>query len=172
MAYPPNVRAAETLVREIFPRVASRKPGLRILIAGANPTAAVRRLASDAVEVSGWVDDVADRYSGSRIFVAPMELGTGMQNKLLQAMAMGLPCVTTPLAAEALGLDEGVMRVGSSPEHLAQCVVDLLDQPEMGQRMGRKGREIVVSRFQWGSTSEALEEALAQAATAGRRDRI
>ncbi len=170
MAYPPNVRAAETLVRDILPRIKSRRPGTRVLIAGANPTSAVRRLASGAVEVSGWVDDVVDCYSGSRIFVAPMELGTGMQNKLLQAMAMGLPCVTTPLAAEALGLCEGVMRVGSSPEHLAQCVVDLLERPEVGQKLGRKAREMVVSQYRWEATTQALEGALDQAVATGRRD--
>ncbi len=170
MAYPPNVRAAETLVQEILPRIKCRLPDTRVLIAGANPTAAVRRLASDAVEVSGWVDDVVDCYSGSRVFVAPMELGTGMQNKLLQAMAMGLPCVTTPLAAEALSLCEGVMRVGSGTEHLAQCVVDLLERPEVGQRLGKKGREMVVSQFQWESTAQALEGALQQAVATGSRD--
>ncbi len=170
MAYPPNVRAAQTLVQDILPRIRTHRPGIRVLIAGANPTTAVQRLASDAVEVSGWVDDVVDCYARSRIFVAPMEWGTGMQNKLLQAMAMELPCVTTPLAAEALGLSAGVMRVGSGPGNLAQCVVDLLDQPEMGQSLGRKGREIVVSQFQWESTAQALEEALQQAVATGRRD--
>ncbi|RLE23752.1 MAG: hypothetical protein DRJ65_11215 [Acidobacteria bacterium] len=170
MAYPPNVRAAQTLVQDILPRIRAHRPGIRVLIAGANPTVAVRRLASDAVEVSGWVDDVVDCYAKSRVFVAPMEWGTGMQNKLLQAMAMELPCVTTPLASEALGHSAGVMRVGSDPEDLAQCVVALLDQPEVGQSLGRKGREIVVSQFQWESTAQALEGALQQAVVMGRPD--
>lgn len=163
MAYPPNVRAARTLVRDILPRVRNRRPDVRVLIAGANPAASVRRLASDAVEVSGWVDDVVDCYAQSRVFVAPMELGTGMQNKLLQAMAMGLPCVTTPLAVSALGLRDGVMRVGSDSESLATCVVDLFERPDEAERLGKQGRKIVLADFQWESTMEALESVLNQA---------
>lgn len=167
MAYPPNVRAATRLVNEILPRIRSRRPDARALIAGANPVAAVRRLAGHGVEVSGWVDDVVRCYSQSRIFVAPMEIGTGMQNKLLQAMAMGLPCVTTPLAAEALDLLEGVLQVHSDSEHLARCITDLLDQPEVCRRLGREGRQTVVSNYQWESTAPALERALAAAVERG-----
>ena len=95
-----------------------------------------------------------------------MELGTGMQNKLLQAMAMGLPCVTTPLAVDALGLPEGVMKVGTNSESLARCVVGLFDQPEEADRLGRLGREIVLSDFQWESTGDTLESVLKQAVAA------
>ncbi len=168
MAYPPNVRAVQTLVQDILPIIKNRRPGVRVLIAGANPTSAVRRLASESVEVSGWVDDVAGCYSRSRVFLAPMELGTGMQNKLLQAMAMEVPCVTTPLAAEALGSCRDVLRVGASSEQLAQCVVDLLERPEESRRLGREGREMVVSRYRWESTSDVLDDALNQAVAAGR----
>lgn len=163
MAYPPNVRAAATLVSEILPRIRTRRPETRVLIAGANPSAAVQRLAGDGVEVSGWVDDVAQCYAQSRLFVAPMEIGTGMQNKLLQAMAMGLPCVTTPLAAEALDRCAGVMQVYSDPEQMALGAADLLERPDECQRLGREGREIVVSHSQWESTAPALEAALTAA---------
>jgi glycosyltransferase involved in cell wall biosynthesis len=169
MAYPPNVRAAHTLVRDIFPKIRHHRPSVRLLIAGANPTASVRRLASDGVEISGWVEDITECYAKSRIFVAPMELGTGMQNKLLQAMAMGLPCVTTPLAAEALALPEGVMRI-LDLETMDRAVIELLDRPEEAERLGREGHEVVVERFRWESTTNALEMALSRAVDRGRFD--
>jgi glycosyltransferase involved in cell wall biosynthesis len=61
------------------------------------------RLASKRVKISGWVEDMRESYARSRIFIAPMQIGTGLQNKLLEAMAMQLPCITSPLANAPLG---------------------------------------------------------------------
>ena len=99
MAYAPNVDAARFLVQEVMPLVWQRFPEVRLLLAGANPKPAVRALASERVSVSGTLADIRDAYASSRLFVAPMRIGSGLQNKLLEAMSMSLPCVTTTLAA-------------------------------------------------------------------------
>jgi glycosyltransferase involved in cell wall biosynthesis len=102
MGYPPNIDAALFLSEEIVPLVLKEIPSARLLIAGATPHPRVRSLQSERITVSGWVPDIRESYASSRIFIAPMRIGTGLQNKLLEAMAMGIPCVTSPLANNAL----------------------------------------------------------------------
>jgi len=102
MNYPPNVDAARFLIKEIMPLVWAERPETKVLIAGANPHSKVKQLKGKNVTISGWVDDIRDCYNVSRVFVAPMRLGTGLQNKLLEAMALKIPAVTTPLANAAL----------------------------------------------------------------------
>ena len=102
MGYPPNINSAEFLVNEILPRVLLKKPDIRLLIAGANPHLRVMVLKSENVDVSGWVPDMRECYAIARIFIAPMQIGTGLQNKILEAMAMKIPCITSPLAFQAL----------------------------------------------------------------------
>jgi glycosyltransferase involved in cell wall biosynthesis len=101
MNYPPNIAAAIFLIEEILPKLVSEFPKITLLIAGANPSSEVLNLASDRVTVSGWMNDIRQAYCESRIFVAPMFIGAGMQNKILEAMSSELPVITTSLAAEA-----------------------------------------------------------------------
>jgi len=107
MAYPPNIDAAEFLVKDIMPLVWKKIPNAKVLLAGASPHVRVSSLASEKVKVSGWMDDIREAYSSGKIFIAPMRIGTGLQNKLLEAMAMQIPCITTPLANDALQAEEG-----------------------------------------------------------------
>lgn len=163
MAYPPNVLAAESLVRDVLPRLRARRP-VSLLIAGTTPSARVRRLAGEGVTVTGWVDDIAACYARARVFVAPLPVGTGLQNKLLQALASALPCVTTPAARDALGLGEGEMAVGHDEPHLAEVVLELLGDGERARALGRRGREAALTRFRWSDAAAALERVLLRAA--------
>ena len=89
MSYAPNVNAVDYLANEILPLVWKTLPGTTLYIAGATPDPKVKKAASDRVIVSGWLDDIRDAYAQSRVFIAPMRIGTGLQNKLLEAMSMG-----------------------------------------------------------------------------------
>ncbi|MDR0207105.1 MAG: glycosyltransferase [Bacteroidales bacterium] len=100
MAYSPNVDAALFLGKVIFPTLLQKFPKLKLCICGTSPAPSVKALESDNITVTGWVDNISAYYAKSKIFVAPMKLGTGLQNKLLEAMAMKLPCVTSPLAGK------------------------------------------------------------------------
>ena len=159
MSYPPNVEGAQRLINEIMPLVRRRHPGASVLLAGASPSAAVRALASDSVTVSGWVDDMRTAYSQSSVFVAPMQSGSGMQNKLLEAMCMALPCVTTPLAAMPIGASHGEhWLIGNSNEELAESIVKLLDDSVTSCKLGMAARLFVKERFDWEKTVQLLEE--------------
>lgn len=156
MSYSPNIMAAKILAREILPRVQKMRPGCRLLIAGTTPTRAVRRLGNDSVTVTGWIDDIAGCYARSRIFVAPMMAATGIQNKLLQAMAAGVPCVTTEMANQALGAESNEAILASTPAEFADVIDDLLGDPEAARELGRKGRELVLRSFQWRPATRPL----------------
>ncbi len=156
MSYSPNVTAAKILAREILPRVQRVRPGCNLLIAGTTPTRAVLRLRSRSVTVTGWVDDIAGCYARSRVFVAPMMAATGIQNKLLQAMAAGLPCVTTSIANQALGASPDEVVLARTPSEFADAVDSLLNNPEAARELGRRGRELVLRSFQWRQATRPL----------------
>ena len=163
MGYHPNVDAAEFLAEEILPLVRQQVPQARLLIAGTTPAARVLALASDAVTVSGWLPDIRDAYAGARVFVAPMRVGTGLQNKLLEAMAMCLPCVTTPLANNALqGVPNQQILVGASAAELAGHIITLLTQTERAEELASSGHEFVRQRYTWAGATANLEALFGQ----------
>jgi len=157
MDYPPNVESVVYLVRDVMPLVWRTLPGARLIISGANPCSTVRRLASERVKVSGWVDDIRDNYARSRLMVAPMQISIGLQNKLLEAMAMGLPCVTSSLANNALGARPGEqIRIADSPQEYADHIVELLTDDVKSRNLGSKGRAYVLENFSWPKTTALL----------------
>lgn len=159
MAYPPNINGAIYLVRRVMPIVWRDYPEARVVLAGANPSLAVRGLQSGNVMVTGWVDDMRDFYNRSKIFVAPMQIGTGMQNKVLEAMAMRLPCITSPLANDALNAPEGeAVLVGSDPQNFAKQIVSLLREPALRNHLAENGYRFVRSRYRWSKVCERLLE--------------
>lgn len=161
MAYPPNVNAAEFLAEEIMPLVWKVLPQTMILIAGATPDKKVRNLASDRIHVSGWLDDIRMAYAESRVFIAPMRIGTGLQNKLLEAMSMKLPCVTTVLANDALkGLNGEELLVGENATELADFIIQLLKNEGKANLIAQNGYDFVHRHFDWASSIRELEQSL------------
>lgn len=159
MSYPPNVNAAGFLAKEIFPLVQKKFPNLRLLITGASPCAKVLGLKQENIEVTGWVDDIRKYYAASRIFIAPMMIGTGLQNKLLEAMAMKIPCVTSALANRALCAEVGrEIMVGESAEEFAEIIIKLLTHQPEADALAENGYRFVLDNFNWKSATARLEE--------------
>lgn len=159
MHYPPNVDAACFLVKEILPLVRRIHPEVTVLLAGANPHTKVLALRSGNVSVSGWVDDIRNSYASARLFIAPMQIGTGLQNKLLEAMSMGLPCITSPLANSALGATEGTeILVGYSLDEYAAHIIHLLGDAEYAQIIASQGRQYVLRTYDWQKTTQTLHK--------------
>jgi glycosyltransferase involved in cell wall biosynthesis len=150
MSYPPNVDAAQFLINEILPLVKKRISDVKIQIAGANPSIMVRQLNSSNVTVTGWVDDLRNCYANSRVFVAPMRIGTGLQNKLLEAMAMGIPCVSTVLCNSALHAksDEEIL-LGNTADEIADCIVKLLLYSKLREDISNNALAFVKNNFNW-----------------------
>ena len=161
MAYHPNVDAVVFLAAEIMPLVRQHCPTARLLVAGTTPTARVLALASAHVIVSGWLPDIRDAYASARVFVAPMRVGTGLQNKLLEAMAMQLPSVTTTLANNALrGQSNRDLLVADSAQNLATAIVNLLTDEDFADQTARQGQAFVAAHYNWAGTTAALQELL------------
>lgn len=161
MAYPPNVNAVEYLAEEILPLVWKSLPDVKMFIAGATPDSKVRRVASDKIIVSGWIDDIRDAYSQSRVFIAPMRIGTGLQNKILEAMSMKIPSITTSLASNPIGATEDVdIMVGNNAAELASHIVLLLKDKEKAASLAQNGYDFVHRVYEWSSVTSILEEAM------------
>ena len=162
MSYPPNVNAVEYLANAILPIVWKTRPETTLYIAGATPDPKVKKAASDRIIVSGWLDDIRDAYAQSRIFIAPMRIGTGLQNKLLEAMSMRLPAITSPLANASLGAqaNEEIM-VGNHAEEMAQHIITLLTDKEKAERLAQAGYDFTNRVYDWGNATEILENAMA-----------
>ncbi|MBU0488167.1 MAG: glycosyltransferase [Bacteroidetes bacterium] len=161
MAYPPNILAAVLLVREIMPLVWQKRPETHLVIVGTSPVAKVKALAGDKVRVTGWVDNIRDYYARSRVFVAPMQIGAGQQNKLLEAMAMGVPCVTSVLANNAMGATDGIeVLLGDSPRVFSEKILQLLRSEPLCKEVGESGRRFVKTNYTWESSVGLLEKNL------------
>ncbi|MBI3134319.1 MAG: glycosyltransferase [Bacteroidetes bacterium] len=155
--YAPNIEGAEFLANEIVP--ALKKLGLepKILISGANPHARILSLASSQIEVRGWVKDIRESYCSGRIFIAPLFIGTGLQNKLLEAMALGLPCITTGLVNNALGAAENeVLLLAENATEFAKKTALLLASKSESERISAAGKHYVTTTFSWKKSVEKL----------------
>jgi len=159
MGYPPNIDAARFTAEEIFPLVLKKFPEATLLIAGATPHSKVQALQSNHITVSGWVPDIRDSYASSRIFIAPMRIGTGLQNKLLEAMAMELPCITSELANQALGAKENEeILVGTTAEEYADHIIHLLHNESFAHSLAENGHAFVKKIFSWENSTSELEK--------------
>ena len=170
MSYPPNVNAVEYLANEILPIVWKTRPETTLYIAGATPDPKVKKAASDKIIVSGWLDDIRDAYAQSRVFIAPMRIGTGLQNKLLEAMSMRLPAITSPLANASLGAkpDEEIL-IGNNAQEMAQNIITLLTDTEKAEQIAQAGFDFTNRVYDWGKATERLEEAMVAAVGVSHR---
>ena len=160
MSYAPNVDAACWLVKDIMPLVWPHIPNATVLLAGADPKPAVRALAGSKVIVSGRLDDIRTAYASATVLVAPMRIGSGMQNKLLEAMSMGLPCVTTSLAATPLGTTPSEhLLIGDTAQEIADQIVRLGDN-ELRDTIAAAGHRFVQEHHSWPAAVEPLEKLL------------
>lgn len=160
MNYPPNIECAVYLVEQIYPLLLPDFPELKIMLSGASPNQRVLDLAQPGkIEVTGWVDDIRTSYAQGKLFVAPLFIGTGLQNKLLEAMAMGLPAITTPLANNALkAIHQDSIFIASSPSEFASAIADLLQNTDQYQKLSINGKNFVNQHFNWQHAVAKLED--------------
>lgn len=157
MNYPPNIQSAEYLATEIMPLVRKKLPDAKLLISGATPSPRVTKLENEYVTVTGWVDDIRESYWRSKVFVAPMQLGTGLQNKLLEAMAMKIPCVTSQLANNALqATPEKEVFIGSNTEDYVDKILLLLKNKEISIEVSNNAYSFVKQNFSWKNNTKKL----------------
>ncbi len=157
MDYRPNIEAVGWFAEHILPLVRQRHPQARFAIVGRAPTEAVQALARpDEVIVTGEVADVRPWLTAASVVVAPLKLARGVQNKVLEAMAMARPLVASSAAAE--GIDHGgTIRVGEDAAMIADQICALLYDPAAAATLGQSARRRVIDRYSWAARLSALD---------------
>lgn len=159
MDYWANVDAVRWFAEAVWPAVHSRLPGARFVIVGARPTAAVLQLARlPGVEVTGSVPDVRPYLAHASIVVAPLRIARGVQNKVLEAMAMGRALVCTQAAMDGIRPCPGAAQVCDEAGAFAESVIGLLQSPGEREAMGKKGKSCVASYYQWQTNLSRLDQ--------------
>jgi glycosyltransferase involved in cell wall biosynthesis len=162
--HPPNLEAAKSLVRDIFPRVRSAVPGATLTIVGANPPADLEGTPSPGVRCTGAVPEVASYLARAAVVAVPLRLGGGMRVKVVEALAAGKAVVATPLAAEGLTVRDGVhLAFANSDREFADAIIALLNSPGARRRLaeGALGWARSRDRSEWTARYEALYRSLA-----------
>jgi glycosyltransferase involved in cell wall biosynthesis len=178
MSYHANVTAALYFVRQIWPRVRVRRPDARLRIVGSGPPAAITALARDpAVEVTGYLPDLRPALGRATLAVCPVTVKVGIQNKILEAMALGLPVVSSAAGARGLLAEPGRdLLVADRPADFAAAICRLLATPDLRASLGRAGRRYVERQHRWpaivGRLTALYAEAAATGPLAGPADRL
>jgi len=160
MSYRPNVDAVQHLVGAALPRIRREIPDVQLIIVGMDPTPAVRRLADgDRVVVTGRVEDVRPYFGSAAVAVAPLRVARGLQNKVLEAMAMRVPVVASPAAFEGISAVAGRdLLVAANAEEFSRAVVTLLRDSSARERYAAAGRTCVETNHNWSRLLERLED--------------
>lgn len=160
-AHPPNVDAVHYFCGDILPRVRRTKPGVKCMIVGSNPPEEIRALANEGLAVTGYVPEVTPYLHRSRVSVAPLRYGAGMKGKVGEAMAHGIPVVTTSVGAQGMGLaNRKDVMIADSPEAFAAAVVELLDDGALYGAIRRNAIQIIEDNFTPQLVGQAMSAAL------------
>jgi sugar transferase (PEP-CTERM/EpsH1 system associated) len=167
MDYWPNIDAVTWFAQGMLPGLRRQWPALRFHIVGRSPSAALRALAGDAVAVSGTVTDVRPYLQHAAVVVAPLRLARGIQNKILEAMAMGRPVVASSECVEAIGTAPGAELLwAADAEAFVREIDALLRSPTRAAAIGHAGRQRVLRDFSWSVHLSAFEQHLRAAPAA------
>jgi glycosyltransferase involved in cell wall biosynthesis len=146
-------------VRKILPLLKEKYPDIKVVLAGASPVLKVKMLASENVVVTGWVEDIKVYFQQSEIMVAPMFMGAGLQNKLLEAMASKIPCVTTSLANNALkAAPEKEILLAETAEQFSAQIDKLLQNHTYRSQIAENGYLFAKQHYDWEQTVNKLEK--------------
>lgn len=162
MDYEPNVDGVLWFVAECWPGIRAAVPDARLLVVGKRPTPAIRRLAGrDGIEVTGWVESTPPWFDRAAVAVAPLRLARGLQNKVLEAMSMGLPVVVTPQAGRGVGpVPADTLCVADDPDSISASVLRFLRDPELARATGGRAAAFVRDRFRWQNMFDRLDTVL------------
>jgi polysaccharide biosynthesis protein PslH len=159
--YRPNLDAARWLVEEVWPRVRSAAPAARLLIVGRGRAADRRRLERDGVATTGEVPSVAALLGRATVIVVPVRMGGGTRLKVVEALAMSRPIVSTTLGCEGIDVIDGEhLLIADTPDDVAMATVRLLTDERLGAQLGVRGRALAVERYTWDVAARGLLDTL------------
>ncbi|MFN0206708.1 MAG: TIGR03087 family PEP-CTERM/XrtA system glycosyltransferase [Planctomycetota bacterium] len=161
MNYRPNVDGCVRFATKILPLICTKYPNAKFRIVGAEPSKEIRALASDRIEVTGPVRETADHLRAAVVAVAPLRLGRGLQNKVLEAMACAVPIVASPNATAGVDARAGEhFLLANSDEEFAASVLKLLHSPDAAARIGAAARAQMEVRYRWERALQDYDSAI------------
>jgi sugar transferase (PEP-CTERM/EpsH1 system associated) len=167
MDYWPNIDAVEWFARDVLPALRQSRPALRFHIVGRSPSARVKALASDAVSVTGTVPDVRPYLQHAAVVVAPLRLARGIQNKVLEAMAMGRPVVASATCVQPIDARHGIdLLAAVESADFVREIEALLGDGQRAAAVGAAGRQRVLERYSWAAHLSGIEPHLQAEAAA------
>jgi glycosyltransferase involved in cell wall biosynthesis len=172
MSYYPNEHGITWFLDEIFPRILGAVPQTRIVVAGAHPSRLLRKRNSRHVTVTGYVEDVRPYFARAEIFVVPLRIGGGTRVKILEAMAMGRPVVSTTIGCEGLDVVHGEsLLIGDTPQEFANAVVRLLQDKSFRDLLASRAAALVRAQYSWEKIGPKLDDAVHAACAVNVRGR-
>lgn len=175
LSWPANADSVLWFYHEIYPPLKQQFPDLRFVIVGTNPPPTIRRLAADPlVEVTGWVEDVRPYLAHSTLLIVPMRVGSGMRVKILNALAMGLPVISTSVGCEGIAVTPGhTILIADEASTFRQRIADLLEDPRQQQALSKNGIALIREQYSWNAiyrrVQASVAEMFAQPADAGSK---
>lgn len=152
MSWPPNVDAILYFTNEIYPLVKQAVPNTNFVIAGSRPPGSIQALSSidRSITVTGYVPDVSSLAAQATAFIVPLRSGSGMRVKIINALAMGLPVVTTSIGCEGIdAVNERDLLIADDPPAFADAVIRLLNDTKLRSMLGESGRRLVEQKYSW-----------------------
>lgn len=147
LGYLPNKQAVDYIVKQLVPYL---NPGIKVLISGARPGPQISSLSNHRILVQGWMKDIRESYNQIKLFVAPLFHGIGQQNKILEAMSMGIPCITNSLVNNAIGAEDRLeVWIADTPAEFVDAIHTLLEDQVLYEKISMAGLRFVRARFSW-----------------------
>jgi polysaccharide biosynthesis protein PslH len=158
MAYAPNRDGVLFFCEHVLPRVRVTVPEARLTVVGGHPPAELsQRMPPGVVDVTGFVDSVVPYYRAAALVVVPLRAGSGVRGKILEAMALGRPVVSTAVGCEGLDVTHGEhLMIADDPGDFAACVARVLQEPALWQRLAENGRRYVEQAHTWDASAGSL----------------
>jgi glycosyltransferase involved in cell wall biosynthesis len=155
MDFAPNCQAAIWFIDKVLPLVLARRPDVRFVLAGANPTPDLLKRRSDAVQVLGFVDDISAEIAKSELYIAPLVSGGGFKNKVVEALLTATLVASTSIGVEFLPAEmRSKLLVADDPQGLAECIIGFLADPEAYRQQTLELQEITKTQFTWDARAE------------------
>ncbi len=158
--YSPNQDAARLLIERILPQIRQQLPSARLQLVGVNPPDWLRALANENehIEITGAVPDVIPYLANAAVFICPLRVGAGVKNKVLEALAMGIAVVATPLSIEGIAVQNGESAIIAPVEEIPAKTIQLLQDDNLRQDLARAGRRLIENQYSWRQTASSYEK--------------
>jgi glycosyltransferase involved in cell wall biosynthesis len=164
LTYEPNFDAVQYFLTDIFPRVRKVRGDAMLTVTGSYAGVPIQRLPPTRVSLTGLVPDIRPHVARAEVCIVPLRLGGGTRLKILEAMALGTPVVSTSKGAEGLDVKHGEhLLIADDPDAFARAVVDLLDHPEKARTLATNARRLIAWRYTWNRVASQLDQVLQDA---------